>query len=939
MKTEIYHLKPGTILDERYRIEEVIGEGGFGITYSGVCLHQEEKVAIKEFFWRDYVRRDCSVTNEVALFQEDGREDYEHQKKRFLKEARIIRDFSREPGIVHIRDYFEENQTAYIVMDFLEGQTLKKYVGQNGPMDPGEAFLLMLPFMETLKKIHSYGIIHRDISPDNLILGTDQTLTLIDFGAARDFSFLSEKTRSIVLKGGYAPCEQYDRHGRLGPWTDIYALCGVLYFCITKNPPEDAFQRMLHDELKTPGALGISIDPALEKILMKGLSLEISSRYQNMDAFMGAVREIIREVDPREIRRKWLIRIASVFCFLCVLAGAGFWYYQAHLAEFKFRGVETMTLAFSRPKESSQKEYEQDLEILEERIQVLTGEDNYILSRKKNGDVSVVMPADSYGAVVQNSSSPYGTAMELWEFINLCLAKPGKPSLNDFSLSARDVEKAQVKQGVLDGVSRSDASLPETGDYSYLEFTLTKEAADKLRDYVKENPGTSLGLYLDLSWNGETSYSGSLGWYSIYTFYEKDYRTFYLTGAVQSPAFYRLLAYELTHEPYENRLAYSYIPPSTWEDVDTSMIAGENQVNEEDLADPAVYVEYSCSSGSQDMPNGQWYNTVSDFKTLLDTLEIPYAFGISSFQEHSITLKLSREDLYLDLLYMLTEKDLSISDMGNTIQSLKTYSLGEDFTFVEKTNPSYHWEIQAASEYEKESILERTQKTLQNQRDSLYLLVGNSFKIAELPLTEEISNGFFTFSDFLWDTSRLKPENMRQFLYTMACETTNSSYYTLEHASFTDSRSLLDMGVDLESYEILESPRLEQIEQEAEKLDASISVDEAGNKDSLTVTLPFPYDEHLVEDFLETVKQLYQTCNLQDGYYRSVNFRMDTDQIEPGEDLSVYFSLYSDYTPTMTVYMGKKLAKAKQEELMEQLKTDSFYQPFAESEDFNFYTN
>ena len=116
-------------------------------------------------------------------------------------------------------------------------------------------------------------------------------------------------------------------------------------------------------------------------------------------------------------------------------------------------------------------------------------------------------------------------------------------------------------------------------------------------------------------------------------------------------------------------------------------------------------------------------------------------------------------------------------------------------------------------------------------------------------------------------------------------------------------------------------------------------MDEAGNKDSLTVTLPFPYDEHLVEDFLETVKQLYQTCNLQDGYYRSVNFRMDTDQLEPGEDLSVYFSLYSDYTPTMTVYMGKKLAKAKQEELMEQLKTDSFYQPFAVSEDFNFYTN
>lgn len=933
-----YHLKPGTLLDERYRIEEVIGEGGFGITYSGICLHQNEKVAIKEFFWKDFVSRDCSDSNSVFLSRKDSQTEYEHQKKRFLKEARMISDFSQEPGIVHVKDYFEENQTAYIVMDFLEGQTLKKYIEQGAPMRPEDAFRLLLPLMETLRKVHSYGIIHRDISPDNLILGEGHTLTLIDFGAARDYSLLSEQTRSIILKGGYAPCEQYDRHGRLGPWTDIYALCGVLYFCITKNPPDDAFQRMLHDELQPPSALGIAINPALEKILMKGLSLEISSRYQNMEELTGAVREIIRETDPKEVRRKWIFRIASVLCLLCLFSGAGFWYYQTHLEEFKFRGVETISLSFAKANESSQEQYQSDLETLEKRLQILAGKDNYILSEEKNGDISAVMPAENFSPILEGSSQKSGNVatMDLWEAVQLCLAKPGQLSLNDFLLSPKDIQTAEVKKGEIPDVSRTDYYLPEEGDYYYLEFTLTDFAVKRLQDYVKQNPKTTLSLYMDLTWNGENSYGGSLSWYSISTFYEEDYRTFYLTGFVQASSFYELMAYDLTHAPYENRLAYSYFPPATWENVDTSMIAGENQVNEGAISDPAVYLEYTCSSTSLDMPNGQWYNTVSDFKTLLDALEIPYAFGISSFQERNIILKIPRQNLFLDIMYLLTEKDVFVSDMNNTVQSLRTYGLGADFTFEEKTSPSYHWGIQVSTDYERETIAERTQNTLNHQNDTLYLTVGNSFKIAELSLDKAISDGSFTFSDFLWDTSRFKAETMYRFLYTMIYETSNSSYYTLEHASFTDSRSLLDMAVDVDSYQILKDPRLEQIRKEARKLDPEIQAQ--SSEDSLTVTLPYKLDEQLIPKFTDTVKQLFQKGNLQDGYYHSVTFQMDLDKLKEGEDLSIRFSVYN-YDPSLSVYLGRELVKTEKEELSEILETDDFYQPFTRKDSFSFYTN
>ena len=147
MSTQHYELQPGTVLDGRYRIEKKIGEGGFGITYLGVGLHQNEKVAIKEFFWKNYMERKLPGTSEVFLSREEDRKDYEHQKKRFLREARILREFAGEPGIVQVRDYFEENGTAYIVLDFIEGHTLKQELAGGKTMEAEQAFRRLLPLM------------------------------------------------------------------------------------------------------------------------------------------------------------------------------------------------------------------------------------------------------------------------------------------------------------------------------------------------------------------------------------------------------------------------------------------------------------------------------------------------------------------------------------------------------------------------------------------------------------------------------------------------------------------------------------------------------------------------------------------------------------------------------------------------------------------------
>ncbi|MBQ8696086.1 MAG: protein kinase, partial [Clostridia bacterium] len=163
-----HHLLPGTILNGKILVGAALGEGGFGITYIGRDLNLDIKVAIKEFYPNGYVNRSNSFSPDVTFsVSDDGKDFFVKGKERFLREARILARFSSEPGVVEVRDFFEEHNTAYIIMEYLDGEDLKAYLKRNGPMQPGRALELLLPVMKTLTKIHAQGLIHRDISPDN----------------------------------------------------------------------------------------------------------------------------------------------------------------------------------------------------------------------------------------------------------------------------------------------------------------------------------------------------------------------------------------------------------------------------------------------------------------------------------------------------------------------------------------------------------------------------------------------------------------------------------------------------------------------------------------------------------------------------------------------------------------------------------------------------
>ena len=285
MEENLYCLRKGTRLIGRYTIEGVLGQGGFGITYLGMDELHKKKVAIKEFFPQGIVTRNIEYEDTVTVTLVGEKENYDKGKERFLKEAQTMAMFSKDKGIVKALDFFEINNTAYIVMEYLEGVTLKQYLRENERIDAEDLVELLVPLIEALDEIHSQGLIHRDISPDNIMVLPDGRIKLMDFGAARDYTEFGEKSLSIVLKPGYAPPEQYQTHGVQGPWTDIYALCATMYKCITGENPPDAIDRLVDDHLKKISAFGITVSPQIEEAIIKGMSVAAKDRYQNVGDF------------------------------------------------------------------------------------------------------------------------------------------------------------------------------------------------------------------------------------------------------------------------------------------------------------------------------------------------------------------------------------------------------------------------------------------------------------------------------------------------------------------------------------------------------------------------------------------------------------------------------------------------------------------------------
>ena len=291
-------LRPFTMLKEKYMVGSVIGEGGFGITYIGFELEVGMPVAIKEYFPSELATRDAAAGKEISVFSGESSELFKEGLEKYLREARNLTMFADLPGIVTVRDFFYENETAYIVMEYINGITLKQYLNKcGGTMKQNDVIKMMKPVLESMVKIHETGMIHRDISPDNIMITKSKQIKLTDFGAARVTNAEDQKSITVVLKRGYAPEEQYRAKGNQGPWTDIYALCATMYKMISGVTPQEALERIIEDKVETLSKFDENIWPETEYAIMKGLSLRAEDRYQNVNDLIDALYYSVLEVD------------------------------------------------------------------------------------------------------------------------------------------------------------------------------------------------------------------------------------------------------------------------------------------------------------------------------------------------------------------------------------------------------------------------------------------------------------------------------------------------------------------------------------------------------------------------------------------------------------------------------------------------------------------
>ncbi len=276
-----HHLPPGTVLtsqNNQYRIETTLGQGGFGITYKGIELKTSTPVAIKENWPDNGSRQDNSVLWPSSLPPKERNE----QITRFIQEAQNIYQ-CKHANIVEVYDWFTGNNTAYIAMEFLPGQSLYHILQSQGPLPELKVKKYLLEIAHALKFIHSKQLLHRDIKPENILIDSQDRAVLIDFGNARAFIANQTQRMTQILTPGYAPIEQYGQKGRPGPWVDIYALCASMYELLTGQLPPSAPDRLQSDLLVLPSNILPHIDPTTEKVILAGMKIKVEERFQSAD--------------------------------------------------------------------------------------------------------------------------------------------------------------------------------------------------------------------------------------------------------------------------------------------------------------------------------------------------------------------------------------------------------------------------------------------------------------------------------------------------------------------------------------------------------------------------------------------------------------------------------------------------------------------------------
>lgn len=526
---EPYHLLPGVRLQNRYVIGTVVGFGGFGVIYRAWDERLDTMVAIKEYYPAGIVQR-IPGQSEVIVYTGNGKTEFEKGVERFLDEARNMAKFSTHPHIMNVYDFFEENHTAYIVMEFLHGISLKQYVKINGGIIArDEAVEIISSICEALKDIHKEGIIHRDISPDNIFICENGKIKLIDFGAARFSTGEEEKTLSIILKPGFAPPEQYRSKSKQGPWTDVYALAATLYRIVTGVVPEESVNRIVEDTVKSPEELNSDIPENFSNALMKGMALNQDLRFQTIEEFQDAILDKKKVSNLKaELKHRKTKRVITIAAAMLVLLTGGFFTYQSFADKKAQVDLPEMTIRIwvTEGEEEQMKDmiskFQEDQPKVQVEITEISDED-YEEELKKAAEAES-LPAVFRSTALDEDMQPYmADIKEVYDYINTgeyyFLAANKKQILEDKRMPyAFDVPVVYVRRGKgvdIDTIEITDFEQLRTGE-DKLNYYIEPSMAEN----VFESLGNAGGLDLEETYKQDLKQAG-LEADDIGTAYEK----------------------------------------------------------------------------------------------------------------------------------------------------------------------------------------------------------------------------------------------------------------------------------------------------------------------------------------------------------------------------------------------------------------------------------
>lgn len=295
LRQESYYLDPGTVIGGKYIVGRVMSYGGHTVSYLGMDAEKEQKVVVKEYLPSDFSTR-SEGEKDVTIYSGDGQEQFEQGLTNFLNEANRIQHLQDGEGIAKVYDCVAENETGYVISEYVEGRTLKEILDEGKVYSVEEATAIIRRILQGLSGVHHMDIVHCDISPETIMVTTEGDIKLMDFGATRYVTTANSKSLSIILKRGYAPEEQYRSKGQRGPWTDVYAVGAVMYRMITGLVPQESVERALADELKEPSKLGVPISKSMENALMNALNVYQKDRTQSAEAFL-------RELNSENVKR------------------------------------------------------------------------------------------------------------------------------------------------------------------------------------------------------------------------------------------------------------------------------------------------------------------------------------------------------------------------------------------------------------------------------------------------------------------------------------------------------------------------------------------------------------------------------------------------------------------------------------------------------------